>query len=138
VTQLSKPLRFDVPRRRAGSSEEAVKWTTTAHSGDLYPFSGIPSTNDGLRFKQKFGGVISKKVQGGEIFARSGDKAEDDSKGADAARLVAAIRKLQRVGKKINRIEINQAGHVLYREAGQLRFICALREELEFPEKQDE
>lgn len=138
VTQLGKPLRFDVPSRRAGSSEEAVKWTSIAQSGDLYPFSGIPVTNDGLRFKQKFGGVISKKVQGGEIFARSGDKAKDACKGAEAARLVAAIRELQRTGKKINRIEINQAGHVLYREAGQLRFICALRAELEFPERQDE
>ena len=44
----------------AGSSEEAVKWTFTAKSGDLYPFAGIHVTDAALRFKQKLGGVISK------------------------------------------------------------------------------
>ena len=70
VTQLTKPLRFDVPARKAGSSEEAVKWASGARTGDLYPFSGIPLIDDGLRFKQKSGGVISKRVRGGEVFAR--------------------------------------------------------------------
>lgn len=138
VTQLAKPLRFDVPTRRAGSSEEAVKWTSTAKSGDFYPFAGIPVTDDALRFKQKLGGVISKKVHGGELFARNGDKAEDPCKGAEAVRLLTAIKELQRVGKRVNRIEINEARHVLYREGGQLRFICALRGELEFPQTQHE
>ena len=80
VTRLAKPLRFDVPARKAGSSEEAVKWASSARTGDLYPFSGIPVIDDGLRFKQKSGGVISKKVRGGEVFARSGDKAEDPAR----------------------------------------------------------
>ena len=133
VTQLAKPLRFDVPTRKAGSSEEAVKWASSARTGDLYPFAGIPVIDDGLHFKQKSGGVISKKVRGGEVFARSGDKAEDACKGADAVRLVAAIKELQKVGKKVNRIEINEARHVLYREGGQLLFICALDESLSFP-----
>ncbi len=138
ITQLAKPLRFDVPTRKAGSSEEAVKWASSARTGEPYPFTGLLLIDDGLRFKQKSGGVISKRVRGGEVFARRGDKAEDACKGADASRLVAAIAQLRKVGQKVTRIEINEAQHVLYREAGQLLFICALSEGLEFPQTQQE
>jgi superfamily II DNA or RNA helicase len=138
VTRLPKQLRFDVPTRKTESSEEALRWAGSARTGDLYPFSGLPVIDDGFRFKQKSGGVISKKVRGGEVFARIGDKAEDSSKGADALRLVAAIKELQKVGKRVTRIEINDARHVLYREAGQLFFICALQGGLEFPQTQQE
>ena len=133
VTQLTKPLRFDVPARQSRSNEEAVDWARRARAGDLYPFSSLPLIDDGLRFKRKSGGVISKRVRGGEAFARRGDRAENACKGADAARVVATITELQKVGQKVSRIEINKARHVLYREAGQLRFICALNEGLEFP-----
>lgn len=115
-----------------------MKWASTARTGDLYPFAGVPVTDDDLRFKQKAGGVISKKVRGGEVFARSGDKAGDVCKGADAVRLVAAIKELQKIGKKVNRIAINEARHALYREAGRLFFVCALDVGLEFPEMQRE
>jgi superfamily II DNA or RNA helicase len=138
VTQLAKPLRFDAPTRKAGSSEEAVKWASSARIGDPYPFAGLILINDGLRFKQKSGGVISKKVRGGEVFALCGDKAENAFKGADATRLVAAIKDMMKAGKKVGRIEINEARHVLYREAGQLLFICALDEGLEFPQIEQE
>ena len=138
VTQLAKPLRFDVPTRKTESSEEALMWAGSARTGDLYPFASLRVIADGFRFKQKSGGVISKKIPGGEVFARIGDKAEDASKGADAMRLLAAIKDLQRVGKKVTRIEINDAQHVLFREAGQLYFICALQGELEFPHPQQE
>jgi hypothetical protein len=138
VTQLRKPLRFDVPARKAGSTEDAVKWASGARTGDPYPFAGLRVIEDGLRFKQKSGGVISKRVRGGEIFARRTDKAENAAKGADAARLVAAITELRRVGKSVSRIEINEAQHVLVRQAGQLLFICALSEGLEFPQAQQE
>lgn len=134
VTQLAKPLRFDSLTRKSGSREEAVKWATSAQSGDLYPFASLPLVADGLRYKQKSGGVISKKVPGGEIFARRADNAESACKGADAALLVTAIKELQKVGKKVSRIEINEARHVLYREGGQALFICALQEGLEFPQ----
>ncbi len=138
VTQLPKPLRFDVPARRTVSSDEALKWASTARPGDPYPFAGLRLIDDGLRFKQKSGGVISKRVRGGEIFARRGDKAENACRGADASRLVGAITELRRVGKNVGRIEINEARHVLYREGGQLIFICALSEGLEFPQTQAE
>jgi hypothetical protein len=134
VMQLSKPLRFDLPTRKAGSSEGAHKWVSSARTGDPYPFVGLPVVEDGLRFKQRAGGVISRKVRGGEIFARTGDKADDRRKGADAMRLVAAVKELQRVGKTINRIEINEIRHALYREGGQLLFLCALDQGLEFPQ----
>jgi hypothetical protein len=134
VTQLRKPLRFAVPIRKAGSTEDAVAWASGARTGDPYPFAGLPVIEDGLRYKQKSGGVISRRVRGGELFARRGDKAEDPSKGADASRLLEAVADLRRAGKNVGRIEINEAQHVLCREAGQLFFICALSVGLEFPQ----
>lgn len=138
VTRLEKPLRFEAPARKSGSGDEAARWAVGARPGDPYPFAGLTTADGGLRFKQKAGGVISKKVRGGEIFARVGDKAEDARKGADAARLVSAIKEMMKAGKKVNRIEINEARHALYREAGQLLFICALDEGLEFPRAEQE
>jgi superfamily II DNA or RNA helicase len=138
VTQLEKPLRFEAPARKVVSSDEAAKWAGGAQAGVPYPFAGLAAVDGGLRFKQKAGGVISKKVRGGEVFARVGDKAEDAHKGADAARLLAAIKEMLRAGKKVSRIEINEARHVLYREAGQLLFICTLDEGLEFPRAEEE
>jgi len=136
VTQLARPLRFDVPSRKSESNDEAIQWASNARTADPYPFGRLTLVDEGLRFKQKSGGVISKRVRGGEVFARCGDNAEDARKGADAARLVAAIKQLHQSGKKVNRIEINAARHVIYREAGQPYFICALDEGLEFPPSQ--
>lgn len=136
VTQITKALRFDVPTRKSGSVDEAMQWASGARTGDLYPFAGLQVRDEHFRFKQKAGGVISKRVRGGEVFARSGEKAQDACKGNDAARLVEAIKALQKSGKKITRIEINEALHVLYREAGQLFFICGLQAGLEFSETQ--
>jgi hypothetical protein len=138
VAHLSKPLRFDVPRLKAGASEEAVLWVSSAQPGDPYPFAGLPVVEDGLRFKQTTGGVISRKVRGGEIFARSGDKADNPRKGADAIRLVSAVKELRRTGRTVTRIHINEVRHALYREGGQLLFLCSLDEGLEFPQEQKE
>jgi hypothetical protein len=111
-----------------------VTWARTAELGSLYPFGSLPIVDDGLRFKQKFGGVISKKVRGGEVFARRGGTAENPRTAADAARLVEAIKTLQKSGNGASRLEINEARHVLHRRTGQLFFICALDEGLEFPQ----
>jgi superfamily II DNA or RNA helicase len=138
VTQLTKPLRFDFPELKAVTREEAMKWASGARPGDFYPFAGLPLIDGGLHFKKKLGGVISKKVPGGEVFARIGEKADDAGKGADAGRLLAAINELLKAGKRVGRIEINEALHVLYREGGQLLFIAALQEGLEFPKVQAE
>ena len=134
VTRLTKPLRFNLPTRRVVSSEEAVNWGSNARTGDVYPFADLPVIDGELHFKQKSGGIVSKKVRGGEVFARSGDKADDASKGADAVRLVTAIKELQKIGKKVNRIAINEVQHAIYRDAGLLHFICALDVGLEFPQ----
>lgn len=136
VKRLKQPLRFGVPERGFGSIDEAVVWAKSAKCGDLYPFAGLSVVSDGLRFKQKAGGVISKKVRGGEVFARHGESAADSRKGADLIQLVAAIKTLQKTGKRVNRIEVNEARHVIYREGGQIFFICALEEGLEFPQIQ--
>lgn len=138
VTRLPELLRFAVKARKAGSIEEAMMWAESARTGEPYPYDGFTVIDAGLRFKQKAGGVISKKVRGGEVFARTEDKAENARKGADAARLVDAIKGVMKEGKKVSRIEINEARHVLYRAAGQLFFICALDEGLEFPRIEQE
>lgn len=135
VKQLAKPLRFDVTTRKTiESAEEAIKWASSARLGDSYPFSGLVLIDADLRFKEKSGGVISKRVRGGEVFARSGAKAIDPHKGADAAQLVAAIKELHKTGKKVTRFDINEARHAYFRQAGQLFFICGLSKGLEFPQ----
>ena len=63
-----------------------------------------------------------------------GEKADNPDRGADAARLLAALKKLRQAGKRVSQIEVNEAKHVTYREAGQLFFVCGLDDGLEFPE----
>lgn len=134
VTRLKKPLRFRQPTRATVSSEQAKEWARAAEIGAEYPFADLLFIIEGLRFRKKSGGVISKKVRGGEVFAHVGQSAADAKKGADAERLIAAIKELQKSGKQINRVEINELGHVLFREAGRLYFICMLEKGLEFPD----
>jgi hypothetical protein len=130
VTRLPEPLRF-AEASSGASLADALRWQETAKAGDPYPFGGLSPAEGDIRYKIKSGGIIAKKVRGGELFARQGVKAEDLAKGADAERLIAAIKSLH--GKKISKLEWNEALHVCYREGGQLFFICALTEGLEFP-----
>jgi superfamily II DNA or RNA helicase len=130
VTKLSEPLRF-AETSSGASLGDALRWQEIAKPGDPYPFGGLALAEGDIRFKPKSGGIIAKKVRGGELFARRGAKAEDPVKGADAERLIAAIKSLH--GKKISKLEWNEALHVYYREGGQLFFICALTKGLEFP-----
>ena len=67
-------------------------------------------------------------------FARAGARASDPQMGADAERLLGAIKAVQAAGRKIGRFDVNEALHAYYREAGQLYFLCALQKGLEFPE----
>jgi len=134
VTKLNEPLRFADSKMIAGSSAaDAVLWQTSAITGDPYPFGGLPALESDLRFKLKSGGMIAKKIRGGELYARSATRAKDPEKGADAERLIAAIRTLQSASRKIGKFELNEALHVFYREGGQLFFITALNKGLEFP-----
>lgn len=133
VTHLPKPLRFVEASSASADLSEARRWQEQANPGDDYPFAGIALCENGLRFKQRAGGLIGKKIRGGENFALQGDQAIDPVKGADATRLIHAIRALRKAGKDISRVAINAVGHAVYREGGQLFFICALNKGLEFP-----
>jgi|688.fasta_scaffold08071_4 superfamily II DNA or RNA helicase len=134
VAQLKEPLAFTRNLATEPTDEEIATWLADSKVGSPYPFSSLPILDDGLRFKRKSGGIISKKVRGGEAFARGRDRAIDKAKGEDSELLVASALELQNAGIEISKIEINKIGHALYREGGNLFFICSIRHGLEFPD----
>jgi superfamily II DNA or RNA helicase len=94
---------------------------TSLAPGDPYPGPVEPATR--LRFRQRSGGVIAKRVAGGEVFAF----------GPEAERLTATLRELTRAHRSVSRILVNPLGHVLWVEDGLPRFIDAVKGELQFP-----
>lgn len=138
VTGLHKPLDFASPEppHEAAKADPAT-WAQGAAPGDSYPFGDVPMKTDDIVFKRKRGGVLTRRVKSGEVFARVGAKAEDPRKGAAAERLLGAIQELGRQGKQVSKLEINELGHVLHRERGRLVFVGALQGELEFPRLDD-
>jgi superfamily II DNA or RNA helicase len=88
--------------------------------GDPYPGQVEPAAQ--LRFRQRGGGAIAKRVPRGEVFAR----------GVEAEQLASVLRELARV-RPVPRILVNQLGHVLWLEDGVPHFITALGGELQFP-----
>ena len=102
--------------------------------GEEYPFPSIPMIPLDIKFRLKRGGVISKKIPGGEVYARGSDKTSDPVKGKDTDTVITCLKQLQAEGKKITRLEINQENHILFREAGKLFFVCKLESGFEFPE----
>jgi hypothetical protein len=133
VTRLQEPLRFEEASVKQADLVEAKRWQDQAGIGDAYPFSGLPLIESDILVKQRGGGTITKKVPGGEVFARQEGRASDPVKGKDAGRLITAVQKLRKSGKKIGRLAINSVGHVTFRENGQPFFLCALEMGLEFP-----
>lgn len=113
---LDTPFQFGQP----GESAPPVD-TAGLALGDRYPGPVEPATH--LRFRQRGGGVIAKRVPGGEVFAH----------GPDAERLTATLRHLARSHRPISRIIINGYGHVLWVEEGIPRFIGAIDNDLQFP-----
>jgi superfamily II DNA or RNA helicase len=95
---------------------------TSLTLGDPYPGPVEPATR--LRFRQRGGGVIAKRVPGGEVFAQ----------GPEAERLTSALRELARAHRPISRILVNRFGHALWVEDGVPRFIGALSGDLKFPD----
>lgn len=135
VTTLAEPFTFpSAIAQGAASSEDVERWIKDVRSGDRYPFVQSEVFLKDLKFKQTRGGVISKKVSGGEVYARMGDMASDPAMGSDAQKLVENIKNLNRVGKAISKLALNSYNHVLYRESGVLYFICSLKKGLEFSE----
>ena len=138
VMRLEGPLRFESDTGTSDASQaDLSEWVKTAVLGDEYPFGDLPVVVDGLRFKRKSGGILSKKVRGGEVYARGRDRATDAEKGVDADKLVALVRELHNAGKTISKIELNEAKHAVFREAGKVFFICSLNKGLEFPDRDD-
>ncbi|MDM4018173.1 DEAD/DEAH box helicase [Roseiconus lacunae] len=137
VMQLEEPLRFDSAPDVSASNVGPEEWAKDAAPGDAYPFGDFPTVDDELRFKRKSGGIISKKVKGGEMYARNRERAANKEKGSDADYLVASVQALHNGGRAISKIEINKANHAVFREAGNVFFICALKAGLEFPERDD-
>lgn len=135
VTTLTESFAFPTATSEVTASpEEVEQWIKNARPGDLYPFDQARAFLNDLKFKQTRGGVISKRVSGGELYARTGKDATDPVMGSDAHKLIENIKNLNREGKAISKLELNGFNHVLYREGGALYFICALQKGLEFPE----
>jgi hypothetical protein len=78
--------------------------------------------------------IITKKIRGGVVFARTEENAEDQLMGKDADSLAGWIKKLKKQGVSVSKFEINKKGHVLYRQRGSFHFVYALIKGLEFPD----
>ncbi len=118
--QLKEPFRFpETPESLTpGTGDLDV---AALSPGDDYPGPLTPAEE--LRFRQRQGGVIARKVRGGETVAR----------GVEAERLLEALRKLTRTESPLTRFYVNELGHAFWREAGRGRFIAALEGDLGFP-----
>ena len=141
VMQLDEPLEYAPSASSPDTDRPDIspdEWAENANPGDLYPFGDLPGVENALRFKRKSGGVISKKIKGGEMYARGSRRASDREKGADADRLVESVQNLQNRGRMIGSIEINNANHAVFREGGQFFFVCTLKRGLEFPDDDHE
>ena len=113
---LSKPFEFGM-EETAPNSFEVARLTP----GDPYPGPIQPA--DEFRFRQRMGGVVGKRVRGGEAFAR----------GPSADRIVAILKEVRRGQSPISRIYVNELGHAFWREEGVPHFIAVLDGKLEFP-----
>ncbi|RMG03281.1 MAG: DEAD/DEAH box helicase [Planctomycetota bacterium] len=134
VTQLAAMPSFVPAGTRVAPEVDPNVWHETAAPGTPYPFVGIPVVENNLRYKKKRGGVLVKKISGGgEVYAKNSERAEDKAKGKDAEKLIEAIHTVMKSGTNVTKIEINELGHALYREGGQLHFLCAIKKGLEFP-----
>jgi superfamily II DNA or RNA helicase len=135
VMRLEEALRFDAAPNSAKPEIAPADWAKDASPGDPYPFGDLLIIEADLRFKRKSGGIISKKIKGGEMYARGRDRASDKEKGADAEHLVASVHDLYNRGRAISKIEVNSVNHAVFREAGKTFFVCALNRGLEFPDR---
>ncbi|WP_197019205.1 DEAD/DEAH box helicase [Thioalkalivibrio sp. HK1] len=141
VMRMEKPLEYASSSSGPDSSRPDIspdEWAKGANPGDSYPFGDLPVAESGLRFKRKSGGIISKKVKRGEMYARGSRRASDREKGVDADSLVASIQSLQNHNRMVSSIEINGANHAVFREGGQFFFLYALKRGLEFPDDDHE
>jgi hypothetical protein len=133
VTTLPNAPAYSEAEQVAPPTEDPGQWVQTAKVGDLYPFP-LKSPVEKLKLSQKRGGVIAKKVRGGEVFARVGDQALDPVRGQDARRLLESLKTLQARGESISHFEVDAGLIAVYRKEGQVRFLARLERGLEFPD----
>lgn len=134
VAQLEVPFQFELAANSNDVSEEVVQqWLATAHPGDLYPFAGHFEKVDEFGFSQRRGGLITKKIRGGELYARGAGDAENSVKGDNAQTLLSVLKRMHREGHNLSKLEVNYVGHVLFREKGRLMFLTSIPEGIEFP-----
>ena len=113
---LEKPFEFGIEDTVPNGFEVA-----RLAPGDLYPGPIRPAEE--FRFRQRMGGVVGKRVRGGESFAH----------GPNADRVVAILKEVRRGYAPVSKIYVNQLGHAFWREEGVPRFIAVLDGKLEFP-----
>ena len=132
VTTLKKDFIF----KREGLDEPAFD-ATLATPGDEFPSSLLDGFEETIYFKQRGGGsVIAKKHPRGELYARSGDRAEDKTKGENASRIIEAVNRMQGEGFRINKLLITKdEGYVIYLKEGKYHYVITIKDGLEFPIK---
>lgn len=116
------------------SDGDVNEWIRNAVPGVLCKFQSVPIAFN-VKYKTSKGrNIISKKIKGGEVYARTEEKAKDPLMGKDAESLVGIIKKLKKQGVSVSKFEINKMNHVLYRQGGSFYFVYALKKGLEFPD----
>lgn len=107
----------------------------SARPGDEFPRSLVDGSEETIYFKQRSGGsVIAKKHPRGELYVRSGDKADDKIKGENALKIIKAVKQMQDEGFHVNKLLITrEGGHVIYLKEGKYHYVITIKEGLEFP-----
>ena len=80
------------------------------------------------KFRQRSGGILTKRVRRGEIFAQ----------GSSADVLVSALIEIRRTDSAVSKVFLNELDHAFWIENGIARFIGAIDEALEFPSEEQE
>jgi len=133
VTTLKKGFIF----KRECLDEPAFD-ATLAKPGAEFPRSLVDGFEETIYFKQRGGGsIIAKKHPRGEVYARSGDKAEDKNKGENALKIINTVKQMQDGGFQINKFKfyITKEDHVIYLEKGKYYYVITIKDGLEFPIK---
>jgi superfamily II DNA or RNA helicase len=135
VCELKDQFEYHGTDPEESYSDETLKeWESEAVPGDLYKSQSVPIVFK-VKYKTKQGHkVISKKVKGGEVFARTEEKANDKLMGRDADSLVGIVGNLKKQITSVTQLEVNEMNHVLYRQGGSYYFVYALKNGLEFPD----
>jgi hypothetical protein len=88
VTALHAPLALADAPSGAQSTVNRTEWLRAANPGDPYPFE-LQEPTQKLKFSQKQGGVIAKKVHRAEFFALVSGEARNEQKGRDGVATVS-------------------------------------------------